>query len=166
MDRFKLSWVFVVLITGVLLFSCDLFGDDDDDAFDDWLGKEKGIIIEQGGNSLTYGETYIFPAVGVGDDVTVTVDFTMRNWGQIPISFWGIYDITDRSHLWWHEGAITVDDKEAGAFRLAPEEAQDFSVSFDSTGLGVRDYQIEIGINNKDGLTPNPFVFRVLFTVE
>jgi hypothetical protein len=105
----------------------------------------------------------------------VPVSFTMRNWGAIPINFWGIYDITDRGHVWWHNGAITITGSQS-AFSLKSGESQPFSVRIDcSVASGSLcdaaqgdngEHQVEIGINNKDGLTPNPFIFRVLFDVN
>ena len=164
--------MFLALLAGaVLLVSCDLFGDDDD-AFGDWDSKEKSMTIEfTGGGGLGYGQTYVeHDEVELGTPRDLT--FRLVNHGGVPIRFWGVTDITDRGHQLWHQGSISITNiTNQHAFQLNPGQIHEFTVRMDASQCDgeacvARQYQIEVGIGNKDAIAPNPFVFRVLFTVE
>jgi len=142
-------------------------GSDDDFSVDDFLSSERGISVGAPGGAVANLATYLVDGIDVATDLPYTVDFTISNNGGIEIGFWGINDISDMDSVSYHDGKATISyTDDSSSFSILPDESYPFSVTLDDTAVAASTYQIEIGISNKNDVTPNPYTFKVRFVTN
>jgi hypothetical protein len=130
----------------------------------EFFTQERGINVSSVGGSIGCESTLTTSNISVASGLPYVLNLTIENSGQIPIGFWGIYDISDQDSPSWHGGRVTVDyaDK-TSSFALDPGETYPFTLTLDNLAVASTAYEIEVGIPNKNDVTPNPFTFRVRF---
>ena len=100
------------------------------------------------------------------------MNFSVINASDVKIGYWGIYDITPADSARYVNGAMTIDyaDK-TGSFALASRLSYPFTIKLDNDatrGITIASgntYEIEVGISNKYGISPNPFTFWLNISV-
>lgn len=157
----------LAVILVFLFAACDIGGSGDDSdnlTADDFLNAERGISISTPGGAVPTGGTYLVSNIDAATELPYQVDFTINNNGEIEINFWGINDITDMDSVSYHDGKVTVSyADDTGTFSISPDGSYPFSVTLDDTAAPTSTYQIEIGISNKNDVTPNPYIMKVRF---
>ena len=100
------------------------------------------------------------------------MNLNVINAGDVLIGYWGIYDITPFDSAHYVNGAMTIDyaDK-TGSFAIATRLKYPFTITLaDNATAGItiasgNTYEMEVGISNKYGISPNPFTFWVNISV-
>lgn len=144
-----LRLVLVLVVT--LLFSCNgVFG-----------FLERGTSIGAEGGMVGYEETYeVVPDLTVGYAAHV-IDMTVENVGQTRIGYFGITDVTDMDSPNWHKGYLSISyADQTTSFSLGSGESYPFTITM-GVGAPAGTYQMEVGVLNKNDITPNPYIFRV-----
>jgi hypothetical protein len=126
--------------------------------------QERGISISSIGGSIPCETTLTIQNISVATALPYVLNLTIRNSGQIPMGFWGIHDISNQDSPSWHGGRVAVDyaDK-TSSFALDPDKTYPFTLTLDNLAAASKTYEIEVGIANKNDITPNPFTFKVRF---
>lgn len=147
-----------VLVLGIVA-SCDLLSPN-------WRGFP--TVRTSDDSEVGYGQT-LYREVNIADiPYTENLRLTFAS-GQGPISIRGIGDITDRDDPSWHKGNMAIDHAgEGGTFEL--KEEVPFTITLADVQyvppVAAGTYEMEVGIQNNNGIMPNPYIFRYRVLVK
>lgn len=165
-SSFVTAIVLIVAVTGCT----DIFsGTQDDTSSSGSYNSQGSTLVSSSGGFVEYGGT--LDTQITLSEVPYTTDLNVEITGDERIGYWGIYDMTDHDDLSWHQGNMSISYADVtSSFDVGPSEKYPFTVTLqDITGNAVTantTYEIEVGVLNKDGLVPNPYMFRVRVTVN
>jgi hypothetical protein len=147
--------VLVLLILGSLL-SCNT----------EIFNPTKLGIVHVGawGGAVPYGSTQNDTITMSQVPHTESFELTVVN-GEGPINIQSISDVTDQDDLSWHKGNLTIAYADWGkSFSITPDPYTFTITLADKAGgpavTSGTTYEIEVAVENSEGIVPDPFLFR------
>lgn len=158
----KMFFLLSICVLAFAILACDNM-DDSDDSDNDCFSSQCGVTVDRDGGYVHYGMT-IPIEVNVSTDLPYTYNMTVNNWSNFEMGFFGVYDVTDMDSVYYHDGKISIGYADiSSSFALDPDQSYPFTITLDNTAVANTVYRIDVGIMNKNGVTPNPYVFTVRF---
>ena len=159
----KRTAVLALLVLSVVPFlvlaSCDLL-----QGFNPTLLGYLSVRVV-GGSEYGHGTTHSID-VAVGD-LPYTENFALRvDGGEGPISVRSLNDVSDHDDPSFHLGKMEISHaNDTGSFEIMAGADYGFNITLDNTATVGNSYEIAVGIQNNDGIVPNPYVFHFRVTV-
>ena len=117
------------------------------------------------GSEYGHGMTHAID-VAIGD-LPYTENFALRvDGGEGPVSVRSLNDVSDFDDPSFHQGKMVISHANStGSFEITAGADYGFNITLDNTATAGSSYEIAVGIQNNDGIMPNPYVFYFRVTV-